>query len=532
MRSPLASTRPRSRIPLAWWQGSTSMERAFRVAVVVCFAFGLAARLWIFTGGLGELNADEAVMGLMAMHFLEGEWSTFYWGQAYGGTLEVILLAPVVAVLGATRTALQVVPFIQSVAATALVWAVARRVVERQGAITAAALFWSFPAAFVWWQTRQSLLYLSVIVLGLIIVLCAQRIEEDPNLKLDWFVLGLAAGLGFWTSPQIVYFALPVAVWLLIKLPSSAVRVGWLVIPAFLLGASPWLITNIAKGWPSIMSLPLISDGPVARLWSWASGGLPLALGLKVPFTEEWLWPYIGPALYVVALGALTVALLLRLPPRAIHVGLLFAFPILFTLIPASASVGRGRYFFFLAPPIAVALASLPQGTRGRIILMAIATGLTALGLFQVRNVSVSFVPPVEPLVEVLDREGVDNVVAGYWVAYKLTWETEERILASPVDSNRYPPYMEEIRRAERVAYVYNLSEQSQKDNAEAMRITLNERGLAYEEIPAKGYAVIIPDEVVTPEEVPGSAIPNTVAPVGASRRSRLLVGKLLWALL
>jgi hypothetical protein len=478
--------------------------------VFVCFAFGLAARLSIFTGGLGEVNADEAVMGLMAKHFLEGEWSTFYWGQAYGGTLDVILLTPVVAVLGATRAALQVVPFLESIAATALVWAVARRVVGRPGAITAAALFWSFPAAFVWWQTRQALFYLPVIVLGLITVLCAQRIEENPNLTLDWFVLGLATGLGFWTSPQIVYFALPVGVWLLIKLPLSAVRAGWVVIPAFLLGAIPWFITNIAEGWPSVFGLPTINDGPVERLWSLASGGLPMALGLKVPFTEEWLWPDIGPVLYVVvALGALGVAVTLRRPPRAIHVGLLLAFPILFTLIPAAAYVGSGRYFFFLAPPIVIALASLPNGARGRIILMAIATGMTALGLFQVRNVSVSFVPPVEPLVDVLDREGVDHVVAGYWLAYKLTWETNEHIVASPVFSNRYPPYMDEIRRAETIGYVYNLYEPSQMESVEALRVTLDERELAYEEFPAEEYTVVVPDEALLPEQVPGTAVPT-----------------------
>lgn len=507
MDSESRPTGPSRRSPLA--RRPARWETAFTIAVSACFAFGLAARLWIFTGDLGELSADEAVMGLMATHLLDGEWSTFYWGQAYGGTLDVILMAPVVALLGATRTALQVVPFLQSIAATALVWTVARRVLGRPGALTAAALFWSFPAAFVWWQTRQSLLYLPIIVLGLVLVLGALRLEENPHRKLDWIVLGLAAGLGFWTSPQIVYFLLPAGIWLLIKLPLSAVRVGWVVIIAFLLGASPWLITNITEGWPSIIGLPTISDGPVDRLTSLAGGGLPIALGMKVPFTEEWLWPSIGPALYVAAaLGTLGVAVTLRRPPRAIHVGLLFAFPVLFTLIPAAAYVGSGRYFFFLAPPIAIALASLPRGTRGRIILMTIATGMTALGLFQLRDVPVGFVPPVEPLVEVLDREDVDHVVAGYWLAYKLAWETEERIIASPVFANRYPAYMEEIRRADTIGYVYNLYEPSQKESAQALRLTLEGRGLEYEEFPVDGYTVVVPAEALLPEEVPEPAVP------------------------
>ena len=77
---------------------------------------------------LGEVNADEALVGLMALHLLDGEWSTFFWGQSYGGTIDVILLAPVVARLGATRVALQVISMLQSIVATILVWSVARRI--------------------------------------------------------------------------------------------------------------------------------------------------------------------------------------------------------------------------------------------------------------------------------------------------------------------------------------------------------------------------------------------------------------------
>jgi hypothetical protein len=139
---------------------------------------------------------------------------------------------------------------------------------------------------------------------------------------------------------------------------------------------------------------------------------------------------------------------------------------------------------------------------------MAIATGMTALGLFQLRNIPVGFVPPVEPLVEVLEREGVEHVVAGYWLAYKLTWATEERVIASPVFTVRYPPYMEEIRRAEAIGYVYNLYEPSQIKNAEVLRLTLEERELEYEEFPAEGYTVVVPDEALLPEQVPGPAIP------------------------
>ena len=55
---------------------------------------GIALRIWTYRSTLGIPNADEAVVGLMARHVLDGELTTFYWGQAYGGSQEVLLTAP------------------------------------------------------------------------------------------------------------------------------------------------------------------------------------------------------------------------------------------------------------------------------------------------------------------------------------------------------------------------------------------------------------------------------------------------------
>jgi hypothetical protein len=481
----------------------------FHVAVALCFLFGLAARVWIFTGGLGEVNADEALVGLMALHLLDGEWNTFFWGQSYGGTIDVILLAPVVAVLGATRLTLQVVPFLQSIVATVLVWLVARRVLGRSGGLTAAALFWAYPAAFVWWQTRQSLLYLPIVILGLVIVLCVLRIADDPSPRVNWFALGLAAGLGWWTSPQILYFLLPAVLWLLWQRPRTLVRSAWVALSAFVLGAGPWIVTNVVDGWVSITNLPEVTDGPWARLTALAISGLPMSLGLKVPFTEAWIAPVFGPILYLCGLVALAAATTVRRPSGTIHIWLLLGFPILFTLIPAAAYIGSGRYFFLLAPTLAMTLSGLARRDTGLITLIVVAVTLTAVGLFQIRDLPVGFVPEVDPLVDVLEQEEVDHVVAGFWLAYKLTWETEEEIIATPVGVNRYPPYSDEVGAADSIAYVYNLYEQSQQDNVQVMREALEEMRMDYDEITtANGYAVLIPEDTVTPGEVPNAAVP------------------------
>ena len=85
-------------------------RRLLRLVLAAAIVAGVALRAWMLTTSLGTLDADEAVWGLMARHVLDGELSTFYWGQTYGGTLEVLLTAPGFAVLGPSTLAVRGVP--------------------------------------------------------------------------------------------------------------------------------------------------------------------------------------------------------------------------------------------------------------------------------------------------------------------------------------------------------------------------------------------------------------------------------------
>ncbi len=56
--------------------------RVFEIGLAVALVMGLVWRLAIVASPLGEIDGDEAVVGLMARHiaFL-GERPVFYWGQ-------------------------------------------------------------------------------------------------------------------------------------------------------------------------------------------------------------------------------------------------------------------------------------------------------------------------------------------------------------------------------------------------------------------------------------------------------------------
>jgi len=147
---------------------------AVLVLVVIVVTAGIAIRLWIArTPSIGYPDSDEAVPGLMALHMLRGEIPTFYWGQNYGGTPEVGLLAAVFWVFGSSVAALRAVPIALYGLAALLLWRIGRRTIGEPCATYAALLFWIRPAYFVWRSTREYGYYGVLLVCGLGLVLVA-----------------------------------------------------------------------------------------------------------------------------------------------------------------------------------------------------------------------------------------------------------------------------------------------------------------------------------------------------------------------
>src|SRR6266851_2035799 len=68
--------------------GHTARQRGGISAII-----GLAA-------GVVPFNADEAIVGLMARHILQGERPVFFYGQAYLGSLDAWLVAGAFAIFG------------------------------------------------------------------------------------------------------------------------------------------------------------------------------------------------------------------------------------------------------------------------------------------------------------------------------------------------------------------------------------------------------------------------------------------------
>jgi hypothetical protein len=396
-------------------------------------------RLAIHTSSLGVLDADEAVWGLMSRHVLDGDVSAFYWGQGYGGTQEAILGAPLVA-LSSSLWAIRVVPVLLTGVAVVLVWRVGRRTIGEPAATVAAAVFWVWPAYVVWKSTRAHGFYGSGLVIGSLVLLLVLRLAERRSRR-DTALLGLTIGLGVWQTPQIVPIVLPAVAWLTLR-RRSVWQDAWVALPLVLVGSLPWILSNLRHDWWSFWVDS--GDTPyLSRLRGFFSATLPMTLGLRIPFTSEWL---AGPVLAAVVYAVLVVALGVvawrrRRSNVLLHVAVLAMYPFLYALSPSTWITDEPRYVVMVVPSIVLLLA-LPLTTPRRAwVGLSVALALATVVLLRVqgpefdRRVGEEFVPrDLVPLVAELDRRRINAVFAGYWVAYPLLFRTDERIVAAEAD--------------------------------------------------------------------------------------------------
>jgi hypothetical protein len=444
---------------------------------------GITLRIWTYRSTLGVPNADEAVVGLMARHVLDGELTTFYWGQAYGGSQEALLTAPLFLISGSSWLALRMIPIALSAVATLLVWRVGRRTIGEPAAVVAAGVFWIWPPFVLYQLVHQQGFYASNVVYCALLLLLALRLVERPDYtRVGLF--GLVLGLAFWQTAQIVPVAAGVIGWTIWK-QARRVRQLWVAVPFAILGALPWLIWNARHGWES---LDMPNYGDKARsLRLLVSPVLPMMVGLRAPFSAELLLPAALTYLAYVGLVAAFAygAFKARHRSSSILYVVVAVFPFVYVISPKTVyALGTPRFILVLAPVLALLFAQMATRYLRAAAILALALVVSVVTLHrmdewfrsqpgQTTNAkglgprhAVQWVPrDLGPLVSALDTLGLDHVYADYWLAYRLDFDTRERIVAvenrfedltfehgsvtpSSQPNVRYRPYDREVRRA------------------------------------------------------------------------------------
>jgi len=500
-----------------WQRVTTSWRRNPALTTVVALALALGLVLRLYALGRGAMNSDEAVVGLMAREILHGHFFAFYWGQNYGGP-DAYIVATVFAVLGSSAFTLGLTSLLLCAGSLVLLWRIGNRIFGSPVGAVATIAFWIWPETYLTSSTVEDGFRWLTLVCGLTLLLTVLRIGDNEGETIDWIALGLAAGLGWWATPEISYFLAPAGVYLVARVVQRRTRLtpGRLLlgVAAALIGSLPWWWHNLSQHFNSFNVPPQPSPpGPGGAYW-WHLGifdrfVLPLVLGLRIRGTSQWIGPSrLVPHLVNVAI----VVLVAWLAFLAVHgrgwllVLYVAAFPFLYAAQPFSWYWSDGRYAIFLAPVLALVVASLlcevglwamrsPRAAPAIVAGFVLAAG-SALTLSAAVNVPPFTSEPALPtvgrtnwtawranpdnlptaLAGALVRWHVHDAYAGYWLAYDVGFLAQGGVIVSPPGPLyiRYPPYYAEVAASPAPAWIFVNPALEGEAGAEAGTVSLD----------------------------------------------------------
>lgn len=441
-------------------QGTEERRAIFIVGALLLV--GVAVRLygvWCFRH---NLNLDAGVVALMARHIALGKaYPVFFYGQAHMGTFEVMLGGLACRLFGISGFAVGLGTLFASFWLMPLVYVWARDAAGRLAGYVALAFVVIGPGGFFHYSASPRCAYATGLTLSAFILWYATRMAIQWDRKqrqrgLDFFLLGIGAGLAWWNSQLTTAAILSAALILLLSFRLSIL--SWRLLPGlagFFAGSTPFWIYNVAHGWPSFA-------------FAGTFGRVRLTDGLKWFFTDRFtslMLPYSGPGwfrtlaliIYVsIASGALILLFgAYRSRRRALFFSLLgiLIFTILFSVLYASshfAAVATPRYFLPMVAPLAVLLGVVSAHLRkwGAPIAIACLPAFFLVVLqWPVLSWAASFekdqakqMEGIEALGDALEREGLDIIYSAN-TARSWNFALEERFVFVDYMNDFYRPH-------------------------------------------------------------------------------------------
>ena len=485
---------------------------------------GLAGHIWLpvivaavlkcallLTGRI-PFNSDEAIVALMARHINQGILPNFFYGQAYMGSMDAILVALGFRIFGQfiwVIRAVQSILFLGTVATTALL---GFKLFRSKSIALISGLLIAVPPVNITLYTTVSLGgYGEMLLIGNLLLLSGLLIiqnvkgegfKPDRRYFISLIAWGLGAGFGFWVIGLSLVYTIPIAFalfWEIIK--TSKMKLVFksvaLILSGAIIGSLPWWTFAISEGSAALISeltggaIANINSSsellqPLERFGNMILFGGTVILGLRPPWEIRWLMMPILPFVLIFWLAVLYFSIkkiisdkiqseisILYLMDAVLLVGFIFT---------PYGSDPSGRYFTPLMIPMALFGAEFLVSKFSERVFLQIGILLLVLS-FNLGGVvqSVLNYPPgittqfdsitqidhrnMEELINFLEEKEIYRGYSNYWVSYPLAFLSREEIIFAPrlpyhedfrytARDDRYAPYSKLVHTAEQVAYI------------------------------------------------------------------------------
>lgn len=318
------------------------------------------------------INLDAGVVALMAKHIAEGRpWPAFFYGQSHMGSLEALFSAFFCRIFGVSGFAVNLGTAVIAFGLLPITYFWAKLIAgPRRGhaaGLVALAFLCVGPGGFYHYNGSPRGGYASAITFGAFVLFYATRMsirwaQIKEQRSVDFWVLGIGAGLAWWSSQLTTAAILSAAILLLavlrLKVFSLRLLPGLL---GFLLGSLPLWVHNIRHNWATFQltgSFGRISFQS-ALVWFFRDRSRTLLIPSALPEPAQLFFILFYSLLCVHWLWMLARAFRSDNRHQTIGLGALALFSLVFASLYASshfAVLDTPRYFLPMVAPLGVIL--------------------------------------------------------------------------------------------------------------------------------------------------------------------------------
>ena len=517
-----------------------------RLISILCILFlALAVRLLFLSYGGVTIDSDEAIVGLMARHLVEGrDWPIFYYGQHYMGSLEPTLVALIFRFFGESEWTLKIVPLIFSLIFVYQVFLLGERLDGTRSGYIASILAAAPPVGFVEWSTKARGGFIELVVLGTGALLIAVSIYQQKRPKLGSLcLLAFVLGIAWWVNNQAIFYIVTIGLFLFVPLFSKLglkffLRDCLIASCFFFLGGAPFWYYNLVfyPRFETFKQLGGHAEFPnevIEHFSGFFTEALPILLGSRRFWSKNDLFQYSSLFGFIVAAITLIAFLAYLFQQKSLDkkgslIVLLFmaVTPLIFAFSSFGWLTSAPRYLLPLYSVwfVCVAISSnlkLFSLKLGSLLLVAI------FGLSLCSNYLGGISIPGQPYVVNGERVSKDHtelnqwlvshnfshIFTNYWIGYRVAFETGERVTFSIYSE----PYTFRIPRYENIGEEYLevapfVLVPTQVDEVSE---ALDELFIPYELFTASNYVILVPTistSIISPRgEETSSEIPFKV---------------------
>ena len=449
-------------------------SRVYWILVGLAFLVGVAGRVYGAWAGRYISNPDCGIVAIMARHVVEGgQWPTFFYGQAYMGSLEPLISALMCRLFGISGFMICLGTALAAIATLPVIYLWARDVGGKSGALAALALCAVGPYFYFMFQFAPRGGYMVMLFLGLLCMRISAKtaFELQNGIRVKWhryFLIGVAAGVGWWTNPLIISALLASAAILAFGLRKKMLSAFPLFgLAGFMLGSLPFWVWNFGNHWESFDMFSAAGGVSVTEGFSYLSMRYDRLIGLED--WDVWLQKVLRAGyLVLAALGLLFGVKGIRhdrLSLRgasALTAGLFVMFSVWFFVRSSFASMNTARYLIPVVPVLAVMIGSLVFSISKKVnvyvaavpvLLLLASYGTVFPDLHRQSSDAPIRAERVAKFEAYLISHNVDAVYS-HFKDHSLNFNMQENIVVSTLHGDRYGPYARKAELSDKVGFL------------------------------------------------------------------------------